>query len=133
MLKRQAGDPVKLPQPANGNYLEHQHCEIVRGAYETIHTSGLDEFIFSWVNSLYTDLDTVLQELDQLPEASFKELIEVMGHLSEARNELRLSRFLFDVEEINSVHRLIMRNRAVLRSKVILHKVIRVWPVQHPS
>jgi hypothetical protein len=133
MLKRPAGDSVKLPQPANGKYLEHQHCEIVRGAYRTIHTSGLDKFIFSWVDSLYKDLNTVLQELDRLPEDSFKELIESMDHLSEARNELRLARFLFGVEEINSVHRLIMRNRAVLRSKTILHRAIQVWPVQHPS
>jgi hypothetical protein len=37
------------------------------------------------------------------------------------------------VEEINPVHRLIMRNRAVLRNEKILHKVLQVWPLQAPS
>ena len=36
--------------------------------------------------------------------------------------------FLFDVEEINPVYRLMMRNKAMLRGKRILDGVLRCWP-----
>ena len=131
MLKEQAGDPVDLMhKPVNEEYLENQSCEIVREVYRTIHTSGLYKFTFSLIDSLWNDLNTALDELERLPEESFKELMEVIEYLSEARNELRLARFLFDVEEINAVYRLIMRDRAVLRGDQILYKVIKVWPIQ---
>lgn len=128
MRKEQAGESVELPQQANRKYLEHKHCEIVRDVYNTLQTSGLDKFIFSLIDSVHNDLNAVLPHLDRLPEATFKELIQVIDGLAEARNELRLARFLFDAEEINPIYRLILRNKAILRSKDILHKVIRVWP-----
>jgi hypothetical protein len=124
MKKKQAGNSVEL---------EHQYCEIVREVYQTIHTSGLDKFTFSLIDSLWNDLNAALHDLERLPEAVFKELLEVIEGLTEARNELRLARFLFDVEEINPVYRLIMRNRAVLRGEHILHKVLAVWPLQSSS
>lgn len=126
MLKEQAGNMVD-------RYLEHRYCENAREVYETIHTSHLDQFTSSWVDTLLNGLNGILYRLDQLPETTFKEMIEGIDRLSEARNELRLARFLFDVEEINPVYRLIMRNRAVLRSEKILHKVLQVWPLAHPS
>jgi hypothetical protein len=132
MLKEPAGSAVVSPQ-ANGKYLEHQYCEITREVYQTIHTSGLYKFTWIWTDSLWKDMEAVVYDLDRLPEAEFKALIEVILVLSEARNELRLARFLFDVQEINHVHRLIMRNRAVLRCERILDKVIRVWPLDSPS
>jgi hypothetical protein len=73
---------------------------------------------------LWEDLSAALYELESLPETVSKDLLEVIELLTDARNELRLARFLFDVEEINPVYRLVMRNRAVLRSEHILHKVI---------
>ena len=121
MVKEQAG---------NSGELEHQYCEIVREVYQAIHTSGLDKFTFSLIDALWNDLNLVLHDLERLPGATFKELMEVSEGLSEARNELRLARFLFDVEEINAVYRLIMRNRAVLRGEHILHKILTVWPLQ---
>jgi hypothetical protein len=128
MLKRNAGKPVELPQSKESKCLEHQHCESVRGAYQTIQTSSLDKFTFARVDALWNELNTVLYELDRLPEESFKEMIEVIARLSEARDELRLARFLFDVEEINPIYRLILRNKAVLRSGRILDKVLHAWP-----
>jgi hypothetical protein len=113
-----------------GNSVEHQYCEIVREVYQTIHASGLDKFTFFLIDSSWNDLSTALHELERLPEAASKALLEVLERLTEARNELRLARFLFDVEEINAVYRLIMRNRAVLRSEHILHKVLTIWPLQ---
>ena len=134
MLRKQAGDPVELPhKQANEKYLEHQYCEIAREVYQTIHTSGLDKFTFSLIDSSWNDLNTALRELERLPKETIKELMEVIEGLTEARNELRLARFLFDVEEINAVYRLIMRNRAVLRGEHILHKIIKVWPLHSSS
>jgi hypothetical protein len=98
--------------------------------YQAIHTSGLDKFTFSLIDSLWTDLMLIIYELERLPRSKFNDLLEVSEGLTEAGNELRLARFLFDVEEINAVYRLIMRNRAVLRSERILHKVLQVWPLQ---
>lgn len=123
MLKEQAG-----AHRANSSYLENQYLAIVRDIYRTIHTSGLDKFTFAWIDSLWSDLAAALYELERLPEAVYKELLEVIEGLTEARNELRLARFLFDVEEINPVYRLFMRNRAVLRGEDILQKVIKAWP-----
>jgi len=133
MLKEQAGNAVELPLRADRKYLNHPHCEIVREVYQTIHISALDKFTFSLIDLSWHDLDAVIHYLERLPEAAFKELIEVIADLTEARNEMRLARFLFDVEEINPVHRLVMRNRAVLRCQDILCRALHVWPVLSPS
>ena len=130
MLKEQAGKSAELLPQADGKFLEHQYYENITEIYRTIHTSSLNRFTYSLVDSLWNDLSTVLYKLERLSETAFKKLIEVSDYLTDARNELRLARFLFDVEEINAVHRLLMRNRAVLRGKERLHKVLRVWPVQ---
>lgn len=125
MLKEQAG-----PHQANTKYLEHPYCERVREVYQTIHAAGLYQFTYSWVDTLWKDIHSIVEELDRVPEPTFQELIEVIQKLSEARDELRLARFLFDLEEINPVHRLVMRNRAVLRSKNALQNVLQVWPAK---
>ena len=124
MLKERAG----TPEERNDRYLEHQRCEIVREIYQTLHTASLDKFTSSWIESLWDHLNTIVHELERLPETVFKEMVEVIDRLSEARNELRLARYLFDVEEINPVYRLILRNRAVLRGRDILHRTLRSWP-----
>lgn len=129
MLKEQAGNAMEPPHQANRNTLEYQYCEIAREVYQTINMSSLDKFTFSFIDALWNDLDAVVYDLERLPEAVFKKLIGVIAGLSEARNELRLARFLFEVEEINSVHRLVMRNRAVWRGHEILRKVLLVWPL----
>ena len=128
MLKEQAGISTEPPDEAICKQLEHGYCEIVQDVYETIRRSSLNQFTFSLIDSLWSDLHLVLYELEHLPEASFRELIDVIIVLREARNELRLARFLFDVEEIDPVRRLVLRNKAVLRGKSILHKVLSVWP-----
>lgn len=125
MQKEQAG-----PHEANRTYEEHQHCERVREIHQAIHSSSLDKFTYSRVHSLWEELNDILHALERSPEEAFRELIEVIDGLREARDELRLARFLFDVEEINPVHRLVMRNRAVSRGKALLCKVLQVWPVQ---
>lgn len=133
MLKEQAGNSIELPSQANRKYLEHQSCENVREVYQILQTSSLDKFTFSLIDSLLNALMVVIHHLERLPEARFKEILEVIEDLGEARNELRLSRFLFDVEEIHPVHRLIMRNRAVLRGRKILQRTLRAWPVDASS
>lgn len=133
MRKRQARHSVELLPQADGKYLEHRYCEDVREIYQTLHTSSLANFTYSWLDACWDELNDLVHELERLPEAAFKEMIEVIDELSEARNELRLARFLFDVEEINPVYRLIMRNRAVRRGSNLLHKALQVWPVQSPS
>ena len=123
MLKEPA-----VPHRSNSIYLQHEYWEIIKEAYQAIHTSGLYKFTFAMIDSWWDDLNTVLCDLGSVPEATFKDLLEVIEGLTEARNELRLARFLFDVEDINPLYRLIMRNRAVLRGEHILRKVIRTWP-----
>jgi hypothetical protein len=123
MHKEQAGF-----HPMRSKYLESQHCEVARDVYQIIDASSLDQFTFSWIDSLWNDLTALVYDLEHLPEAGLKELMEVIEVLTDARNELRLARFLFDVEEINPLYRLVIRNRAVLRSKDPLHKAIKVWP-----
>jgi hypothetical protein len=131
MLKEQTGETVGSPdEQANTKVLERHYCEIAREVYQAIHTSGLDKFTFSLIDSLWNDLMLIIYELERLPRSKFNDLLEVSEGLTEAGNELRLARFLFEVEEINAVYRLIMRNRAVLRSERILHKVLQVWPLQ---
>jgi hypothetical protein len=124
MRKKQAGNSVEL---------EHQYCEMAREVYQTIHTSGLGKFSFSLIDSLWNDLNAIVNDLERLPEAACKQLLEVIQGLSAARNELRLARFLFELPEINEVQRLVMRNRAILRGENILHRVMAVWPLQSSS
>jgi hypothetical protein len=98
--------------------------------YEGLNRSRLGQFTLPRIDAFCQDLNAVLYELERLEEASFRELIEVILRLREARNELRLARFLFDVEEIYPVYRLILRNRAVLRGKDLLHHVVQLWVLQ---
>jgi len=129
MLEEQAGKATEAPLMANAEYLEHPHYEIARDVYQTMHSSGLYKFTYLWVDSRWNDLNSTLRELESLSKTRLKELLEVIELLTGARNELRLARFLFDVEEINPIYRLVMRNRAVLRGEHILNKAIRVWPL----
>ena len=126
MLREPAGTSVEYQ--SNRKHLEHQFCEAVKEVYQTIHTAGLYKFTSPWIDSLWNDVNEIVYDLDRLPEPSFRELMGVILGLSEARNELRLACFLFDVEEIDPVHRLIMRNRAVLRGEIILQKTLQTWP-----
>ena len=133
MRKKTSDKSAELAHQANGKYLESKQLELVREMYQTLQRSGLEKFTLSFIDSKLNDLRTVLYDLDCLPEPVFKEMMEVMKGLSEARNELRLARFLFHVEEIEPVHRLVMRNRAVLRGKDILHRVVSLWPYYNSS
>jgi hypothetical protein len=133
MLRKQAGTSVELPPGVNGKYLEPQHHEIIVQMYQTLRRSSLNHFTYSFIDTRCNDLNAVVCDLDNLPEASFKQLIEVIHRLGEARNELRLARFLFTVEEINPVYRLILRNRALARGVRILDKVLRVWPLYNST
>jgi hypothetical protein len=133
MLRKQAGTSAELPPAVNGKYLEPQQHEIVREMGQTLYRSSLNQFTYSFIDARWKDLQAIVYELDRLPETPFKELIEVINRLGDARNELRLARFLFDVEEINPVYRLILRNRALLRSKKVLDKVLSVWPLYNSS
>jgi hypothetical protein len=133
MLKKQAGNSAELPYQANTKCLEHQHCETARQVYQIIHTSGLNQFTYPLIDSWWKDLNAIVFHLEHLPEEAFNEFMAVIEGLGEARNELRHALFLFDVEEINSVHRLVMRNRAVLRGDSILQKILMIWPSQISS
>jgi hypothetical protein len=128
MLKKQTNHSAQLQHQADRHYLQHKHRELAREIYQTIDRSGLDKFTFSFIDSLWSHLNTVVRQLDRLPETEFREFVEVIAGLMEAQNELRLARFLFEVEEINAVYRLVLRNRAVLRGKRILDNVVRLWP-----
>jgi len=91
--------------------------------YESIRRSSLDQFTLPRVDAFWHDLNAVLYDLERLPEPSFQKRIEVILRLREARNELRLARFLFEVEEMDPVRRLVLRNKAVLRGKSVLYRV----------
>ena len=128
MFTKRADKFAELPTQANGKVIEHAHCETIREIYQTIHKSGVNQFTYSILGSWWDQLSVVLYHLEGLPEEAFIELMEVIHGLRGARNELRDARFLFDVEGIHAVHRLVMRNRAVLRGKDVLHKVVSTWP-----
>ena len=130
MFNQPPGHFAELPHPVKRDYLEHLHRELVRDMYQAIDQSSLDRFTFSFVDSLWNDLNVVVQYLDRLPEPEFRELTEIVQGLMDARNELRLARFLFDVEDITAIYRLVMRNKAVLRARDRLHRVLQVWPGQ---
>jgi hypothetical protein len=127
MLKRQAGKSVEQ-SPQGTQRLEHPYCERVRHLYDILHASGIETYTYTFIDSWYLEATVILYELEDQTESTFKALIEVIISLREARNELRHARFLFDVEEVNAVYRLILRNRAVLKSKEILLRIILGWP-----
>jgi hypothetical protein len=128
MLKKLPRNSSQLQRKADPNYLEYEHRELASQVYQTIDRSGLDKFTFSFIDSLWSNLNAVVRHLDRLPEDEFREFFAIIEGLMEAQNELRLARFLFEVEEINAIYRLVLRNRAVLRGKQVLYKVLRFWP-----
>ena len=129
MPERNSDNSAEPVHRAKGNYLENEDCKVIQEIYQTIHASTLENFSVSLIESLLNELRAVLFHLERLPEVAFKELIAVVLGLSEARNELRLARFLFDAEEIDPIRRLLLRNKAVLRGKTILHKILCIWPL----
>lgn len=133
MLKERTGNTVNLSPRVNGKHPEQgQHFEAIGEVYQTIHTSGLYQYTLAWIEARWYAVLKILHQLEQLPEPEFIEMMEVIEGLREAGNDLRLARFLFDVEEINQVYRLIMRNRAVLRSAAMLQKTLQTWPTRSP-
>jgi hypothetical protein len=128
MLKNLPRNSSQLQHKADPNYLEYEHRELASQVYQTIDRSGLDKFTFSFIDSLWSNLNAVVRHLDRLSEDEYREFVATIEGLMDAQNELRLARFLFEVEEINAVYRLVLRNRAVLRGKQVLYKVLRFWP-----
>lgn len=128
MFTRPEGKSIERQTQTNGNVLEPQYCESTSKLYQTIHASGLNRFTHSLLDSWWDQLSVVVYSLEGLPGESLKEMMVVVGGLRAARNELRDACFLFDVGEIHPVHRLILRNRSVIRGKEILWRVIQSWP-----
>ena len=130
MLKEQAGNAVVLLHAQTaGQRLEHPDYEIAGNVYQNFHTTSLGKFTSAWIDGTLDSVHEILHRLEQSPEVTFLELMEVIQGLRETRDELRLARFLFDREEIPPLYGLVMRNRAVLRGETILQKVLKVWPV----
>lgn len=113
---------------AGRKYRKHVYREIALGVCQAIDQACPRGFTYSFVEDCWSDLHAVHQHLDRLPERAFREMIQVILSLAEARNELRDALFLFDVEEINPIYRLMIRNKAMLRGKNILDRVIMDWP-----
>lgn len=133
-MRATKSDPsAELTHQPRGTYLEHRDCETVSKIYQTIHRSGLEKFTVSFIDTLFNDLRTVIYDLDRLPHVVYKEMIEVLMGLNEARNELRSALFLFHVEEIDPVYRLVLRNKAVLRGKDVLRRVLISWPLYNST
>ena len=128
-----SGPASPFAKKADRIVIERPYCELARDVYQAIDGARWDRFTFSFIDSAYHHLDAIAYELERLPEREFREMIEVLDHLTEARNELRLARFLFEVEEIDAVYRLIIRHKAVLSAKFILHRALRVWPSSSSS
>ena len=115
-----------------GNDLENRLCERVWEIYQTLDASAVSTFTPSRIESWWQDLSTIAYTLTNLPEPVIKDFLLVIERLHQARNELRHARFVFDVEEIPSLYRLLLRNRAVLEAKELLRTVVHNWPA-HPS
>lgn len=128
MRNAQAGNSTELRPHAHSRKMEHQSCESIREVFQALHPSAWRSFTPAWLDTLWSHLNDVIHHLDRLPEDTFREMIEVIDGLGMARAELGLACFLFDVEEIDPVHRLLLRNRAVWRSENILQKVLQAWP-----
>src|SRR5690349_12728477 len=71
---------------------------------QSIERSSLLEFTSSRVEELLDVLHDIIQQLDQLPDHAFRDLMQVILAMRDVRNELRLARFLFDVEERSEEH-----------------------------
>ena len=117
-----------LPISPDGSVLEHELWEIVRADYHMMQASTLNKFTSSWIDSLLDHWSAILYDLERLPEEQFKQFIETIGRLASGRDELRLARFLFALEEVDPVRRLVMRNKAILRAKRILRQALSAWP-----
>ena len=114
-------------------YYEERSRDLAMQVCQSIERSSLLEFTSSRVDELLDVLHNIVHQLNQLPDQAFRELIQVILALRDVRNELRLARFLFDVEEVNPVHRYVMRSRAIVRGKTMLEKILQVWPLSPAS
>src|SRR5688500_8048759 len=102
MFTKAADQTTALSSQPDAKFLE-QDYENVREIYQSILLSRLNKFTFSVLDFSWNELSSIVRNLEHGPEEPFKECMSVIQGLSEARNELREARFLFDVEEIHPV------------------------------
>ena len=62
---------------------------------------------------------------DLLSRAKSKELLAVIHDLTIARNEVLLTIDYLDPEGVHPLYRLVLRNKAILRLKNVLHGILR--------
>jgi hypothetical protein len=115
--------PASLPQHlADIQELEQLYSPISR-LYQQINNTHPGKFSLPFADGLCNELDCVLDDL--LSQAKSKELLAVIHDLTLARNEVMLTVDYLDLEGVHPLYRLVLRNKAILRLKDVLHGILR--------
>jgi len=93
--------------------------------YQQINNTHPGKFSLSFADSLCNELECVIDDL--LSRAKSKELLSVIHDLTIARNEVVLTIHYLDLEGVHPLYRLVLRNKAILRLKNVLHGILRNW------
>lgn len=118
-------------QAAHPRDLANLYRETLLGVYNEIYRQELDELARSesFLRILGRDLREIVNGLNRLSLGSYRDLIDVSGHLEFARGELAVALSLFDdKEETDSIKRIRGRVEALIMFGQKLQKVLMYWP-----
>ena len=91
--------------------------------YRQINNTHPGKFSLPFADGLCSELDCVIDDL--LSQVKSKELLAIIHDLTIARNEVLLTIDYLDPEEVHPLYRLVLRNKAILRLKNVLHGILR--------
>jgi hypothetical protein len=114
--------PASLSPRLADTQLEQLYSPI-SGLYRQISNTHPGKFGLPFADGLCSELDCVIDEL--LSQATSKELLAVIHDLTIARNEVLLTIDYLDPERVHPLYRLVLRNKAILRLKNVLHSILR--------
>jgi hypothetical protein len=82
----------------------------------------------SFLEGLHNDLDAIIEHLTPLTDPDELESPAIIDGLIIARNKLDFALALFDIEEVDPLYRLVIRNKVVPRVRILLGDVLQCWP-----
>ena len=114
-------------QNADDKELEQLYREITSDIYQSLKLMNPWSFDRTFVCVAWEDLNAVIDGL--LPHMMDDEdtFVRIVDGLKAVRKELCFADSLFDVEQVDPLYRLVIRNKSALRLRYILDTILQSW------
>lgn len=96
--------------------------------YQTLAAAEVGMLTASFLQGLYNDLDSIIERLIPLKDPNELESPAILDGLIIARNKLDFALALFDIEDVDPLYRLVIRNKVIPKVRSLLEDVLLCWP-----